>query len=1478
MSERRTGRGRRRFSVRPLVAVAAAIVLGLTAQPVVANAAPARAAVDGQVLKELSAKGRTSFLVYLKDQAKLDTAAKLRGDARAAEVRQQLTSTADRTQAGLRGVLTQKRARYTSYWIANALQVDGDKALLDTIAARPEVARIDPVRSYRMVEPTPARVGTKAGTAAPEWGVASIEAPRVWDEFGDRGEGIVVANIDGGVQYDHPALVGKYRGNNGDGTFSHDYNWFDPTNVCPEFKPCDTGGHGTHTMGTMVGDGGAGNQIGVAPGATWIAAKGCEREWCSDTSLLLAGQWIIAPTDRNGQNPRPDLRPDIVNNSWGGGQGNLWYKQTVDAWRAAGIFPVFSAGNSGPACNTANTPGDYPQSYAVGGYNSANEVYQYSSRGSSAVDGGIKPNISAPGEDVRSSWFGGGYATISGTSMAAPHVSGTVALLWSAAPNLRRDLAATEKLLNETAIDVDATECGGTAANNNVFGEGRLNAYQAVVKAPRGAVGRVTGRVTDSSTGEPLDGIRISSGETQAVTGNDGDYTLVLPIGEHTVTAGAYGYGSKSVSVTVPATGAVTANFALDPPSMVTVSGRVTDGSGHGWPLYAKIEVAGRPGGPVFTDPITGRYSFTLPANSTYTVGTTAHYPGYQKVTRSVQVADVAKTVNIKVPVDHGCTAGGYAGSYSGPLFGTETFDGADTPQGWSVVNRTQYPGWTFNDPGNRGNQTGGSGNFAIVDSFVQGLDARQDTDLVSPTFDLRDVRAPYLRFNSDLYATAGDDVGDIDVTTDGGKTWTNVWHGDDWRRGPTQELVALEPAAGKANVQVRFRYSAGFGWWWAVDNVELIDRICTPTPAGLVAGFVTDANTGEGLDGVTVVSPDASAEQAETAATPEDPSISDGFYWFLSTLTGTHTFRASQRPYQPLSKDVEVTADRLNKVNFALTAGRLTVSQTSIEVNQPYGATRSTTVTLKNTGSAPATVGTLARAGQFEVLGQKGAPLAERKVSGVTRAMNGIAAGRDAKATAATAAAAAATGDLAWSRIANAPAQVYDNAAVTIGGKVYSVGGGAGTGTERSTWVYDPATNLWTSLPQMPRGRSAPSAAVVDGKLYVLGGWNADGAPVPTVDVFDPATNAWSTLVGVSNPAPRAAAGTAVVDGRIVVVGGCPDGNCAGTRSVVVFDPHSRTFSTWADYPVPVAYLPCGAIGGGIYCAGGVDKTPYRNTYGYDPAADAWTRLPDLPIDLWGSPNAVAGGLLILAGGMTANSTVVTNRTVAYDPTARAWRDLPNTQVAVYRGAMACGVYKIGGGSDLVTAESERLSGLGDCGAGGVPWLDVTPGEFTLAPGASKKVTVTVTATPATGITQPGTYRAEFGFTTDTPYPVPAVDVEAGVAAPADWGKIQGTVTGRSCDGTVSGVGATLRFDLVGTNGKTGYTVVADAQGRYVYWLPAGKYQVTVAKDGWTPKVKRQTVSEGVTSTYDVVLDPASPCLTGSTSEGRLHGMFRRM
>ncbi|MGI5213138.1 S8 family serine peptidase [Plantactinospora sp. CA-290183] len=1456
MPHQPTGRRGSRPRLWRTVAAGVAVVLGLTAQPAVATAAGPRAPVDAELLAELAAGGSTSFTVYLRERAELGRAARLRdSDDRATEVYRQLTGTAERSQRGLRAELDSRGTTYRAFWIANALRVEGDRGLVDALAARPEVASIEPSRSYELVKPVAMTPDTRSGVDAVEWNVDNIEAPRVWSELGVRGEGLVVANIDSGVQYDHPALVGSYRGNSG-GTFEHNYNWFDPAEVCPSPAPCDNNGHGTHTMGTMVGGDGTGNQVGVAPGAKWIAAKGCETNNCSDASLLAAGQWVLAPTDLNGQNPRPDLHADVVNNSWGGGRGDEWYEQTVDAWRAAGIFPSFSAGNNGPGCNTTENPGDYPNTYATGSYDVNNVISGFSGRGTSSIDGGVKPNISAPGSNIRSSIPGNGYGLGSGTSMASPHVTATVALVWSAAPSLRGDIAGTERLLDDTATDVDALTCGGTVDDNNTFGEGRLNAYQAVNAAPRGAVGRITGTVTDAD-GDPVAGARVRAGTVNTVTGPDGGYALTVPAGEHQLTVTAYGYTTGTATVTVAEGEGVVRDFTLAAAPTVRISGRVVDGSGHGWPLYAKIEVAGVPGGPVFTDPVTGAYALTVPGDATYRLSTTVRYPGYRPVTTEIEIGTEARTLDIPVPVQPACTAAGYLAGTSDPLL-AESFDGTGTPDGWSVVNRTGDGGWTFTDDGERGNLTGGSGGFAIVDSDRLGSGNTQDTDLVSPPLDLSAATAPLLRFNSDWRAVGVSDTADVDVSTDGGATWTNVWHQTASLRGPRVEEVPLDAAAGAADARVRFRFTGSFAWWWQVDNVQLVNRLCTPEPGGLVVGFTTDANTGAPLDGVTVTSVGEPLDSGVSVATPEDPAIPDGFYWLFSSLTGPQQLSAGLPPYRAAAETVTVVADSTRRADFALQAGRLTVTPTDIEMHQPYGSTRTATVTVTNTGNAPATVGTLERAGRSALLSRRGAALVERPVKGISKGRTGTAYPAGAGASTAPLV------DEAWSRLANTPAALFDNSAATLDGKVYSIGGGAGTGTERKAWVYDPAANSWTALPDLPTARSKPSVAALNGRIYVLGGWGDGSLPVATVDVFDPASGTWRTLPGVANPVPRAATASAASHGKVYIVGGCGDEECAvDSTDVVVFDPLTNQFTAVADYPQPVSWLACGGIGGRVYCAGGVGATEFDNGYAYDPDADAWSPLPDMPLDLWGSPSAAAGGLLVLAGGATANSSALTNRTVGYDPVAGAWVDLPNVQFARYRGAASCGAYKVGGSpsSFVGSVESERLGGLDLCAeAGEAPWLSTTPTGFTLAPGESRAVTVTLTATAATGVAQPGRYAVELGLVTDTPYPVPVVDVEMNVSPPASWGKLQGAVLGRTCGGAEVPLRATVRVNPAGDPG-TGYTLSADAEGRYAYWLPRGRYDVLVAKDGWVPQAKRQQIQPGLVSTLGVVLDPVTPC-----------------
>jgi len=502
-------------------------------QPLVFPSSRVEAGLREAVLA--SPQAQATFMVYLKEQANLSAAYGI-GDwsARGWLVYAALWEAAQNSQTELLGRLESLLASgevqaYRSFFIVNAVLVTAGMPTIDELAVRHDVAYIEGLQSYSIPEPIQ---GQGQAIQAVEWGVQKIRADRVWADLGVRGEGIVVASIDTGAMYNHNALTRQYRGA---ASGSHNYNWFDPGGAG---TPFDNNGHGTHTMGTSVGDDGGSNQIGVAPAAQWIAAKGCASSSCSTEDLLASAEWVLAPYPVGGSPNQgdPSKRPQVVNNSWGGGGGDTWYLASVNAWRAADIFPSFAAGNSGPAPGSVNSPGDYAASFASAATDINDSIAIFSSRGPSSLTDETKPDISAPGVNVRSAWNNGSYNSISGTSMATPHTTGCVALIRSAARHL--DVAAVESLLMSTAVDLPP------AGPDFSHGNGRIDCFAAVsqAKATWLRVNPVSGGVDPNGSQTitvMVDATRLSPGSYAAeivINSNDPDENPVTVPVKLTVT------------------------------------------------------------------------------------------------------------------------------------------------------------------------------------------------------------------------------------------------------------------------------------------------------------------------------------------------------------------------------------------------------------------------------------------------------------------------------------------------------------------------------------------------------------------------------------------------------------------------------------------------------------------------------------------------------------------------------------------------------------------------------------------------------------------------------------------------------------------------------------------------------------------------------------------------------------------------------
>jgi N-acetylneuraminic acid mutarotase len=993
-----------------------------------------------------------------------------------------------------------------------------------------------------------------------------------------------------------------------------------------------------------------------------------------------------------------------------------------------------------------------------------------------------------------------------------------------------------------------------TAGNATVS---RATAGKAAAEVPA-QFGTVAGTVTDTSSGRPVAGVSVTAGTTTEITDPVGHYNLTLPVGTYEVTASKYGYGKKAVSgVTVTESTITALDFGLTGAPRAILSGTVRDGSGHGWPLYAKVSVKGLPVAPAFTDPATGRYSFDLPAGASYTLSVTADYPGYEAVEQAVTLGSADVTQDVAVMVDpKACSAPGYAIRDYGL---SEAFDAPTAPQGWAVVDNTPDGGWGFTDIGNRGNLTGGSGGFAMIDSDKLGVGKSQDSELRTPVLDLTGQAAPVIRFASD-YRSFGGSVADLDLSLDSGQTWQNLLHYTDSVRGPRTEEVAIPQAAGKPGVQVRFHFTGRFAYWWEVDDVLIGSRACEPVRGGLVVGQVIDHNTGEGVNGATVTSLDQRADTAKAAATPDDPNLGDGFYWLFSHLTGDHPFSATGGAYSEHAKMVDVGSNWATRADFTLEAGRLSISPRKVEKTVKMGEQATAKLTIKNGGTRPADVKVGEKDAGFTLLAKLGTGAPVQKIAGKYTPYRLGAAGIGAKATGANK---QATVPYAapWADIADYPTPIMDNAVGVNGGKVYSVGGTPGTGIIGAGSVFDPATGAWTAIAGMATAREKPAGAFIGGKFYVVGGWGSDGNPVSSLEIYDPAANSWSAGAGI--PTAFAASAAAVVDGKLYVVGGC-DSTVCGKANVFAYDPAADGWRAVADYPLSMAWLSCGGIGGQVYCAGGTnDAGTTRQGYSYNPSANSWSAIPDMPIDLWASSYGVANGLLLASGGVTDGQANLTNQGLAFDPATRAWTPLANSNNTYYRGGGACGFYKVGGstGNFNAQAKAEVLPGFDQCAAGAadVAWLAAAPATFTIDPGATVTVTVTFDAS-AESVSQPGTYAGQLTFATNTPYQVAPVDVTMNATPPKTWGKIAGTVVGVGCDGKARPLaGATVQLDSWATH----YTLKTDANGGYALWLDKRNNPIDAiaAMDGWQPKYKQVKIVAGATTTVDWKLPTAQSC-----------------
>lgn len=939
-------------------------------------------------------QGNRADLILHFDMPDLTRAHEMDWQERGRWVHKVLSAAVESEQHVTRKLLEREGADYESLWMGNMMIVrQADSELLDDMLRRSsQIRAVYPKPEHEIMQGEDG-TGVMADVAA---NLEQIRATDTWDQLGFSGQDIVVGLNDSSPRYTHEVLVGNYRGNLGDGTFDHNYSWFDPGSGVPE-PVADS--HGTMVQSIVTGIS-ENNVTGVAPDAEWIACRACEGSGCANTVSCL--NWMLAPTDVAGNDADPDLRPHVVNNSWGScpNQGFDYDPATFepiwDAMYAAGVLPIFANGNASncglpahPGLESVASPAKAGRVLGIGSTTQTGGEYaSHSNWGPTdfpnpGMDDGsfdhfgypeLKPNVAAPGQNVVVAGSGSDsqIGTNVGTSFAAPHATGAVAVMLSAAPCLIGDHQTIGNILMSTAnwVEYDGGSSGddpdvepGVNHPNYGTGWGEIDVFAATEMAIEqcGPRGTLTGEVVDDVTGNPVAGVSIETEDAEAniimaETDENGLFSMSL-----VATEGGFTYDvefSRNGYETLLVTGleieeGETINWStnLVPLAGEAITGEVTDANFTTDGVEASILATDEDGftyGPVTSDGTTGDYSIELPAGVEYTLTVSA--AGYETAERDIgevtgpmtedfvlnagiielpAMADLTvqrgDTGSTSITIENTGTADAEIdlafGGQGAVLF--EDFEGDFPPDGWTVIDDGSGCPWMTTDDYA---MTGWPGAFraAAVDSDDCGSGTSADTWLITPSMDLSAAGMAELNFDLGINALTATVV-TVAASTDGGATWETIasWANEDVAHPDDAALPQsfnLEDFLGESDVQIGFRYQSGWDWYVVVDNVEV-----TSDMAGAPWADV---------DPSTVMVPEGGSVDVDLMADASD--LEAGTYNIpLMVISGS--------AYEVDPTDFEVTVEPVPEI----------VLPESIDMTVEFPTMGTETITVENIGGA---------------------------------------------------------------------------------------------------------------------------------------------------------------------------------------------------------------------------------------------------------------------------------------------------------------------------------------------------------------------------------------------------------------------------------------------------------------------------------------------------------------------------------------------